>query len=116
MTETASEAFDRGAIAGKIDARLAGHDRHFESINGSLAKIADEMHGLRLAVQRLGDQAESNATTVLTTAAALKAADDARRDQDANRWSPVTRASVVLGIVATVVTLLLTLYFAVRPA
>lgn len=91
------DAYDRGHIAGEIAARLAGHDRHFEAINGSLADIANEMHALTLAVQRLGDQAISRDATVVTTAAALKDAEDARRAKGEQTWTPFARTIAVLG-------------------
>jgi hypothetical protein len=109
--ETAQEAYDRGTVAGKIDARLAGHDKHFESINGSLEKVAAELNGLKLAVQRLGDQAVSRDATVVTTAAALKDAEDARRSKTESAWTPVAKAiaigSVALAAIGTVLAVLL---------
>jgi len=97
VTEQAAEAYDRGVVAGEIAARLAGHDRHFDAINGSLAELASEMHGMTLAVQRLADQAESNARTVITTAAALKEAEAARRRLSEQSWTPWQRLLAVLG-------------------
>jgi len=91
------DAYDRGHIAGEIAARLADHDRHFATINGSLADIARELHDQTLAIQRLGDQAEANAKTVITTAAALKAAEDARRAKGEQTWTPFARTIAVLG-------------------
>ena len=96
--ETAQEAYDRGTVAGKIDARLAGHDQHFATINGSLEKVASELHELKLAVQRLGDQAVSRDATVVTTAAALKDAEDARRSKSEQTWSPFAKTITVLGV------------------
>jgi hypothetical protein len=104
------DAYDRGHIAGEIAARLAGHDRHFQAINGSLADIAREMREQTLAVQRLGDQAEANAKTVITTAAALKDAEDARRAKGEQTWTPFARLIAAFGglaAVAAVVTFLL---------
>ncbi len=112
MSETPREAYDRGAAAGGIAERLASHDRHFEAINGNLARLADEMHGMTLAVQRLGDQAQADRETAITTAAALAAADAARRAKSETAWSPLTRLGVAVGIVATVVTLA---YLVLRP-
>jgi hypothetical protein len=96
MAESSQEAFDRGAAAGEIAARLLGHDKHFEKINGSLDRVAEEMHGLKLAVQRLGDQAVSRDATVLTTAAALKDAEEARRDKTEQAWSRSRKRSLSL--------------------
>lgn len=111
MTEEAGDAYDRGHTAGEIAARLAGHDRHFATINGSLAAVALEMHALTLAVQRLGDQAVSRDATVITTAKALKDAEDARRDNAERAWSPVSRLLAVVGGFAALATVV-GLYFA----
>lgn len=99
MTE--SEEYKRGHDAGGIAERLAGHDRHFEAINGSLADLVEEMHELTLAVQRLGDQAVSRDATVITTAAALKDADAARRDKTEQSWTPFTKFLAVLAGLVT---------------
>lgn len=111
MPESPQDAYERGEVAGQIAARLAGHDKHFAAINGSLAKLATEMHELTLAVQRLGDQAVSRDATVITTAAALKEAEAARRDRADRSWSPLTRLGVAAGIVAALVTV----YFLIQP-
>ena len=97
MGEPVEDAYERGHIAGEIAARLAGHDRHFAAINGSLADLAREMHGLTLAVQRLGDQAVSRDATVVTTAAALKDAEDARRAKSEQSWSPWQKIFAAVG-------------------
>lgn len=97
------DAYDRGHIAGEIAARLAGHDKHFAAINGSLADIAREMHANTLAVQRLGDQAVARDATVITTAKALKDADDARRAKAEWSWMPFARLIAVVGGLAAVV-------------
>jgi hypothetical protein len=97
------DAYDRGHAAGGIAERLAGHDRHFAAINGSLADLVREMHNLTLAVQHLADQAEANARTVVTTAAALRDAEQARRDTDERRWTPFQRLFAVVAAVAAAV-------------
>jgi hypothetical protein len=103
MTETAQDAYDRGADAGRIEARLSQYDKHFQAINGSVADTARELHALTLAVQRLGDQADASAATVLATASALKAADEARRDKTEQSWSPIQKVlAAVAGIAALV--------------
>lgn len=105
MTHPAGE-YDRGRVDGDIAARLEAHDHHFDAINGSLAKLAQEMHLQTLAVQRLGDQAEAAARTALATAAALKAADETRRAQSEQRWSPIQKLlAVVAGVAAIVATI-----------
>jgi hypothetical protein len=114
VAETPKEAFERGAAAGEIAARLAGHDEHFAKINGSIGDMATELHAVALAVQRLGDQAISRDATVVTTAAALKDAEEARRDKTEQRWSPLTRLSVVVGTIAAAGGLLLTIYLALH--
>jgi hypothetical protein len=102
MTEADDSAYDRGHLAGRIDARLADHDKHFATINGSIADVAKALSALTMAVQRLGDQAVSDAATRITTAAALKDADAARRDKSEQSWSPLQKVMTTLGALATV--------------
>ena len=97
-----TEAYDRGVAAGEIAQRLAGHDQHFATINGSMARLADEMHDLVLQVQRLGDAAESDRSTVKTTALALKEAEDARRDKSTQHWTPFQRGIAAIGAAAAI--------------
>lgn len=91
------DAYQRGHAAGGIAERLDSHDRHFAAINGSLADMVREMHSLTLAVQRLADQAVSRDATVVTTAAALKDADEARRQKETQAWSPWAKLFAALG-------------------
>jgi hypothetical protein len=109
------EEYDRGHVAGGIDARLAGHDRHFEAINGNIARVGDELHEMKMAVQRLADQAVARDATVVTTAAALKDAEDARRDKSEQTWSPIAKLLAILGSITTVVAVAVSIYLAVRP-
>jgi hypothetical protein len=97
MTETSAEVYDRGVAAGQILERLAGHDRHFADINGHLATLAIEAHSQTLQLQRLADAAEADRQTTIKTAAALKEAEEARRDQSTTRWTPFARLIAVLG-------------------
>lgn len=113
--EPLDAAYDRGVTDGRIDARLTGHDQHFATINGSLARIADEMHDVRLALQRLADQAVSDATTRIATAEALEKAELARRSRNEQRWSPVARLLAVLGAVVAVAGVVVAIYLGVRP-
>jgi hypothetical protein len=47
--------------------------------------------------ERLGDQAISRDATVVTTAAALKDAEDARRSTSERSWTPVARVLAFIG-------------------
>lgn len=100
-----ADAYARGVTAGDVEARLVAHERRLAAINGNLAEIAHEMHGVLLALQRLADQAEGRDATVLTTASALDKADTQRRAADAQRreaaersWSPVAKAATAIGM------------------
>jgi len=104
--ETPQDAFDRGVTAGEIAARLANHDTHFASINGHIGDLVGEIHGMRLDVQRLVDQAEASALTVLATAKALRTAEETRTNSSNQSWSPWFRAFAVLSAVATVLSIL----------
>lgn len=97
MAVVAESEFDRGHLAGIVAERLDSHDRHFETINGSLEKIAANLERQTLALQRLADQNISRDATVITTAAALKDAEEARRDKSAQSWTPISKALAILG-------------------
>jgi hypothetical protein len=96
-------AYGRGIAAGEVAQRLHDHDKHFDEINGSIKELIGEVHGMRLDVQRLGDAAESDRATVITTATALEKAAQARRDTSESRWSPMAKTIAVIGVIATVV-------------
>jgi hypothetical protein len=96
------DAYDQGVIAGKIEARLAGHDKHFADLNGSVKDLAGEVHTLNLGIQRLMDSAAADRATVLTTAQALKDADDARRSTSETHWTPLSRVITVIAALAVV--------------
>lgn len=102
--------YDRGVAAGQVLERLAGHDRHFEVINGSLGRLADEMHLLVLQVQRLGDSADADRATVKVTAEALKEAREASDKASEKHWTPfqrgiaaITGVAAIAGIIAEIV-------------
>lgn len=114
MVESPQDAYDRGAAAGRIEARLEQYDQHFAAINGSIADTARELHELTLAVQRLGDQAVSRDATVVTTAAALKDAEDARRSKDDQSWSPIARLFAGLAAAAALASLVGAVYLALK--
>jgi chromosome segregation ATPase len=88
---------------GRVDERLAGHDSHFKMINGSLKEIAANLASLNLSMQRMEDSAKSDRATVVTTAKALREAEDARRDKGEARWTPVQRLTMLLGSMGAVV-------------
>lgn len=56
----AEDEYNRGHAAGSIAERLAGHDKHFAAINGSLERLAsqEEIHTLKL--QRIQDAIQSS--------------------------------------------------------
>lgn len=109
--ESNQDAFNRGKDAGKVDQRLEGHDVHFATINGSIARLADNVSALVLVVQRLADKFDASEVRVVATAAALKEADVARRDKADQSWSPLARWSAAIAIV----TALISAYFLLRP-
>jgi hypothetical protein len=119
VPETPQDAYERGVTAGEIAETLRRHDDHLERINGSTEKTAQALVALNetqqmmaLQLQRLADQAESDAKTRVATAAALKDADEARRNQDETWWTPVARSIALLGALVALVGLFVTIYLA----
>jgi hypothetical protein len=111
MTEPVSE-YERGVAAGMVDEKLREYGRHFDRINGSIDQNTAALNRLELAIQQLTEQALSRDRTVVTTAAALKEAEEARRDRTAQSWSPwqkligaVGGLAAVAAIIALIVTL-----------
>ena len=104
-TNDDQEAYDRGHLAGKIDARLANHDQHFAVINGSLEKVAVALAAQTLAIQQLADQAKADAVTRVATATALKDAEDVRRDKSDQSWTPVQRIIALVAAAASVLSI-----------
>lgn len=83
----ATEEFDAGKVAGRIDERLASHDEHFRRINGSVEKHALATEALVLAVERLIEK-----THVVET-----------RTQTITRWLGATAASSFMVLACIVV-------------
>ena len=91
------DEYSRGMARGETETLLAAH-------SAQLVLLTEEVHKLTMAVQRLADQAVARDATVITTAAALKDADQARRVMAAGRWSPFQRAFAVIGALAALAT------------
>ena len=95
-----SAEYDRGVAAGEIAQRLKEHDGHLGAINGSIDATAKALDRLAMQVQRLADAADADRAKAVALATGLKDADEARRNTETQRWSPLTRLGVILGAVA----------------
>jgi hypothetical protein len=109
-------SYDEGVAAGEISQRLKGHDEHFERINGSIerqadetSRLADEMARQTMQIQRMADAMEADRGTVLTTASALEkqrrsAAEALRAERETSerKWSPLQRFSLVATVILTI--------------
>ena len=125
QTEPTAEqqnAYELGRKAGQVDSSLDQHEERLDKINGSMGRLADEMAGIKLGVQRLGDQADSDASTRLATAAALKeereataSALRASTERANQRWTPAMRLTALLGSLAALTGGAVTLYLAAKP-
>lgn len=91
---TTSDEYNRG----KVDAQLAEHSQHLAKINGSMERVADELHAMTMQVQRLADAADADRATVIVTAQALEKAEAARRVKSEQGWTPFQRVLAVLGV------------------
>lgn len=100
MSESQKESYDRGVLAGEVAARLAGHDKHFSAINGSLEKISHTLEQfltkqnlMIVELQRLSDSTSG-----------LKEAEHAKqKTQIALAASPWLTALVLIAIVGVLV-------------
>ncbi len=82
---------------GRIAERLDGHEKRLAAINGSINKVGTELEGVRLELQRLGDNAIAASATVIATALALEKADTARRIKSDTNWSPIQKVIAIVG-------------------
>ncbi len=118
--ETPEEIFERGKLAGEINARLAGHDQHFLTLNGNIKDLAAEMHDMNIAIQLQAEQAKARDVTALATAAALEAREKQRREATDERWSPVQKGlalfGALYGALTTAISIGLALYVALHRA
>lgn len=99
-----SGQYERGVIAGEIAQRLLEHDRHLDRVNGSMEVVASRLNGVERGLQRISDSMDADRVTVVKTAAALKDADDARRQKDDRTWSPFAHLVMVATTFAAVLT------------
>lgn len=100
--ERNGDEFRRGRAQGQTDATLTEHSAHLARINGSMERVAGEIHELVLGVQRLADAADADRKTAISLAAALEKADAARRISSETHWSPMARTLTVIVAVAVV--------------
>lgn len=112
---TTSDEYNRG----KVDATLSEHAQHLVKINGSIDRFAGvvaeltlatkgSLAELTLAIQRLTDAADADRATVITTAKALEKAEAARRAKSAQGWTPFQRGLAVIGGLAAIAGIILT--------
>jgi len=118
MSSKSAAEYERGFVAGhiegKIDARLAEHDKHFDKINGSMARVAVALETLTLEVASLRQLGIADKATVIQTASALKDAEQGRRDRDKTEreqsdrhWTPKARFIAVIGSIVLVASFVL---------
>lgn len=111
--DTPGREFQRGREAGEIAARLAQHDRHFATINGSIEQLAGKMGEMTEAIQRLASNQESRDLVAASVAAALVKERERRYRKLDQRWAwPMRWAAVftMLAAVATVAGVLIAVY------
>ncbi len=100
--ESERQAYDRGEAAGKLAAEVAEQGRHLKTINGSMERVAKSLAELVLGIAALNQQMTADKETRISTAEALKNAEDARRDADETKWTPWQRIMLVVGCIVGV--------------
>jgi len=101
------DEYNRGVDAGKIDARLAGHDQHFAKINGSIEKMANEMHNLVLAVQQLKDGNTNTANALDRYDRTLGAIDQLSLERLKQPWGSQTKLVAIISAVGIIMVVLI---------
>lgn len=95
-TDDEQQAYDRGKEDGQLARTVAEQGEHLKKINGSMAEVATKLGELVLGVHSLEQQMAADEKTRISTAQALKDAEDARRDADETKWAPWTRVLAVV--------------------
>lgn len=102
-------AFERGRVIGQLTARLDGHDKHFEVINGSLEEIARALTAATVAIQTISVQLETKDKMMLAVSTALKESEVARVAEAENRWRRVAKVFAVVTMIATLLSIISTI-------
>lgn len=95
--------FDKGYTAGGIAERLDRHDYRLNTINGSIARTADALEGLRSDVKGIQNQMVADASTRIALAAALKEAEEKRLGASEQRMMPYTRVFAFVIVACAIV-------------
>jgi hypothetical protein len=104
VAEGNGSEFERGRAKGETDTILADHTGQLAKIDLFMGKVVERLDSLVMLQQRMADSMDADRATVKTTAAALEAAERARREKGDQRWSPLTRLGVGVGSVAGLAT------------
>lgn len=121
MENPESRGYEQGVADGRILETLNRYQRHFDEINGSQIDAVRRLTRIEMQLQQIIDLANAREdsskadvaardATVITTAAALEKAEEARRTSSTQRWTPVQRWSAVLVTLAVVAGLLITIW------
>jgi hypothetical protein len=109
IEETNKEAYERGAVAGEISARLAGHDTHFAAINGHLAEMIVEIREMKMSMQRIEDAGDARAADHSSTGAAIKESTADRRARVEQWYFLVGMIGVFLAVALSALSIYLVL-------
>jgi hypothetical protein len=111
----AEAGYERGAIDGRVEARLDNQESRLDHVDDLLEKVGQDINGLVLATRHLEEAARADKETATATAKALADAEKARRDKTEERWTPLQRSlAVIAGTVGVASTATGWVYLLVR--
>jgi hypothetical protein len=108
-TPDEQDAYDRGKVDGLLAAKVEEQGQHLDRINGSMEKVATSLADLVLGVSALEQQMAADEKTRISTAQALKDAEEARRTADESKWAPWARVTAIVVAATAVLTLVVLL-------
>lgn len=103
--DNSEEAYRRGLAAGEVTAKLAQHEAHLATINGSIEGLRHEMGSLTGEVHSLRDELAGREANAEAAASALRNADDARRSEAEMSWGRFQRVFAIIATVAALITI-----------
>jgi chromosome segregation ATPase len=105
-----TDEFERGKVAGQVQE----HDRRLNALNGSLHSIDQRLENIELKQQHIIDTMVSDRTTLVTTAQALKDANNLRREKSEaqyeasdRKWNMPSKVFATIGFIILLVGFLL---------
>lgn len=97
-------------VLARMEGKIDGIQDKVGDLVLRIAKVEDRQHDHEAKIQTLALDAKAEEAKKIALALALKEAEETRRTQSEQSWSPIQRFMAILGSAVAVVTLLIYFY------